>query len=263
MSEYSKKDVEKVMNDHYDELSKKSMTKWSLFVKENPVNISEDVDALRTSVMLFGAYDEMDIEEATLKGVYESFNCSTDAANNIVRFLSCLIRDEETRACDPAFSNYREIAKYKIARLKSMSAEYEWCANNPDPVPIQNPQPEAPSAPKKPNVRISTKHYVLAYVFDKLTSGEFQNIPRGTSTGIHEIGKQIGGEYADNTFYRNYNRIISMGDVFNSPSKLVEQFGEHWREIVRYIFNTTNIDSDQTFTNSWMEVDEWLTNHGL
>lgn len=100
----------------------------------------------------------------------------------------------------------------------------------------------------KPKVKLSAKHYVLAYLFDC----KVDNIepPVGYKSELERIGEErVNGEISANTFYKKFNEIYSK-DI--TSSKILTEIGGHqWRETILDL------------SHSQEKVKEYLIEQGL
>ncbi|MEG2078524.1 hypothetical protein [Chryseobacterium sp.] len=78
------------------------------------------------------------------------------------------------------------------------------------------------------NEKLTAKHYVLTYVFDCNAIGE--SLPHGNKKELERIGNERLGAGKGNTFYKNYNSIVSKD--LNAEKTLIDEAGENWRQIL-------------------------------
>lgn len=76
--------------------------------------------------------------------------------------------------------------------------------------------------------KLTAKHYVLTYVFDCNAIGE--SLPHGNKKELERIGNERLGAGKGNTFYKNYNSIVSKD--LNAEKTLIDEAGENWRQIL-------------------------------
>jgi len=99
-----------------------------------------------------------------------------------------------------------------------------------------------------PKIKLFTKHYVLAYLFDC----KVNNIepPVGSKTELEKIGKErYNGEVRGNTFYKNFNEISNQD--LTSRDVLIQIGDYQWREAIL------------TLSQSPEKVEKYLNNIGL
>lgn len=89
-------------------------------------------------------------------------------------------------------------------------------------------EPEQEPQQLKREKKLTTKHYVLAYIFDCNAMGNI--LPRGNKKVLESIGNELMGAGKGNTFYKVFNEII-VKDM-NVEKSLSEIGGECWRKAV-------------------------------
>ncbi len=82
-------------------------------------------------------------------------------------------------------------------------------------------------------VRITTKHYVLAYVIECNATGK--SLPIGQKKELERIGNKRIGKGKGNYFYKVFHQVIKKD--LNVEKNLIEIGGEDWRTIVKNISN--------------------------
>jgi len=98
-------------------------------------------------------------------------------------------------------------------------------------------QPGEPQQSEKPKYKISTKHHVMADIFERNATG--RGLPNGSKerkAACKDRAKKCTKQQcAPNTFYKNYNWFTESGTDINKKSDLIKYFDEDWREILLYI----------------------------
>jgi len=83
-------------------------------------------------------------------------------------------------------------------------------------------------APESKTKRYTTKHYVLAYLFE--CNAEGKSYPIGNKIELECIGNERIGVGKGNTFYKVFNKIVSK--KLKSNRDLIDIGGEYWRKAV-------------------------------
>ena len=120
-------------------------------------------------------------------------------------------KDEEQR--------YRKILKEWFADEKRFIDEVTPLVKALPPQPINN---------ETDVEKYSTKHYLLAYLFECNAKGE--SFPIGNKKELERIGNERMGAGKGNRFYKVFNEIINKD--LNAEKNLFEIGGEYWRKAV-------------------------------
>lgn len=83
-----------------------------------------------------------------------------------------------------------------------------------------------PINPKTDTIKYTTKHYVLAYLFECNAAGE--SFPIGNKKELERIGNKRMEMGKGNRFYKVFNEIINKD--LNAENNLIEIGGEDWRK---------------------------------
>jgi len=86
--------------------------------------------------------------------------------------------------------------------------------------------PQQPINPQTDTIKYTTKHYVLAYLFECNATGE--SFPIGNKKELERIGNKRMGMGKGNRFYKVFNEIINKD--LNAENNLIEIGGEDWRK---------------------------------
>jgi hypothetical protein len=120
-------------------------------------------------------------------------------------------KDEEQR--------YRKILKEWFADEKRFIDEVTPLVKALPPQPINN---------ETDIEKYTTKHYLLAYLFECNAKGE--SFPTGNKKELERIGNERMGAGKGNRFYKVFNEVINKN--LNAEKNLIEIGGEYWRKAV-------------------------------
>ena len=81
--------------------------------------------------------------------------------------------------------------------------------------------------------KYTSKHYVLAFIFDCLATEEDYTLLYGEKYQLETIGeKRVNGAISGNTFYKAFNKLANNSIDFDNKRDLIYFAGKNWREII-------------------------------
>lgn len=147
---------------------------------------------------------------------YVIHNCIDESPEGVRTFLDNELKFCQNQQIEFAMKNGYMVQYYK-ARHKAIEAYYKKVALPPQPINNETD-----------TEKYTTKHYLLAYLFECNAKGE--SFPIGNKKELERIGNKRMGAGKGNRFYKVFNEVINKD--LNAEKNLLEIGGEYWRKAV-------------------------------